>query len=514
MSFRLRLKSAWPVAWIAAVIGTAQAGEVPSPIDNRALLPPIKPDTEVVMEGMSPDWMKSLIMVQFRVETATPEGTFAAATRVLDHLAETGVNGLWINPVFKRLPREVSPHFNGYGNEGPHTIAPELSGTEDPDASFAAAKAFVDAAHERNIRVLFDVITWGVAKQSPLGTEHEDWFLFDGAKREVWAGWAYNWNVPAMREWFINACVQFIELTGADGFRCDLEPHITGYEVFREVRKRLYEKGHKIIIMPEFVNSREGVYDFEQVGVGFEKALRRDAAPPIHESGSYYLENDIIQSIRSGRGVGMGELQEQGKGGTLRYHTFNFACHDTGGARVLGSRLRTGYQAILAPFIPIWHLGEEWNNPYDTAPDKNNVLYFNHIDWAKRDAPENRAFFEDVKRQIRIRRSYPEIFEHFPESQRDANIARVEAVGNDLPAYARFAGGRAVVVVPNKSAEARSFEVRVPLADLGLPNQLIPVTDLLAEKPVAARHENDRLIFQSEVPPDGISMYLLDAKAR
>lgn len=76
-----------PAAWTAVVLGAALAGEVPSPIDNRSLLPPIKPDSEVVMEGMSPDWMKSLVMEQFRVETATPEGTFAAATRVLDHLA-------------------------------------------------------------------------------------------------------------------------------------------------------------------------------------------------------------------------------------------------------------------------------------------------------------------------------------------------------------------------------------------------------------------------------------------
>ena len=73
-------------------------------IDNAVLIPKYKPDAEVKMEGMSPDWVKTLIMAQFRIETATPEGTFASATKVLDHYAEMGVNGLWINPVYARDP--------------------------------------------------------------------------------------------------------------------------------------------------------------------------------------------------------------------------------------------------------------------------------------------------------------------------------------------------------------------------------------------------------------------------
>ena len=78
-----------------------QTGKVGKPIVNNAsLIPPYKPDAEVKMEGLSPDWVKTLIMAQFRIETATPEGTFASATKVLDHYAEMGVNGLWINPVY------------------------------------------------------------------------------------------------------------------------------------------------------------------------------------------------------------------------------------------------------------------------------------------------------------------------------------------------------------------------------------------------------------------------------
>ena len=68
-------------------------------IDNTAKIPAVVPDSEVVLENGYPDWEKHLIMAQLRIETATPEGTFQSAVRVLDHFAETGVNGLWINPI-------------------------------------------------------------------------------------------------------------------------------------------------------------------------------------------------------------------------------------------------------------------------------------------------------------------------------------------------------------------------------------------------------------------------------
>ena len=72
-------------------------------IDNSSLLPAYVPDDQVeLLDDGSPEWMRSLIMSQFRIETDTEEGTFQSAISVLDHFAEMGVNGLWINPIYKR----------------------------------------------------------------------------------------------------------------------------------------------------------------------------------------------------------------------------------------------------------------------------------------------------------------------------------------------------------------------------------------------------------------------------
>ena len=73
---------------------------------SQSNLPPILPDSEVTLipagpggRPMTPDWVKSLVLTEVHLETATPEGTFEAAVRVLDHLADLGVNGIWLTPI-------------------------------------------------------------------------------------------------------------------------------------------------------------------------------------------------------------------------------------------------------------------------------------------------------------------------------------------------------------------------------------------------------------------------------
>ena len=158
-------------------------------INNSALIPPILPDDQVELitaeaggKAMTPDWVKTLIMQEIHIETATPAGTVEAAVEVLDHYAEMGVNGIWVTPIY-----EKGPGGNGYGNTGPHRVEPALTGTDDQEKCWQAVKTFVDEAHRRNIRVLLDVITWGTMKNAPLTREHPDWY--DGT---AWGNVAFN----------------------------------------------------------------------------------------------------------------------------------------------------------------------------------------------------------------------------------------------------------------------------------------------------------------------------------
>ncbi len=488
-------------------------------IDNTALIPPICPSSRVKMEGPSPNWVKTLIMAQFRIETATPEGTFAAAVRVLDHYAEMGVNGLWINPVYERGSKD-----NGYGNYGPHTIEPLLTGKTTLRGSYTEIRSFVEEAHKRNIRVIFDIVVWGTSKSSPLVKQHPEFYRRDKTGFwEVWGGYGFNWNSEALRSWFKTAAVTFIEQTGADGFRVDLAPDCSGY-FFKEIRDELYRRGRKIIVVSEIASERRDTFDFEQIGVSGwaekpdyqDQEHLKEQKKQFGEYCDYLFRTNLVDVIKTGTGIGDAALQQKGLRGTYRFYTVNFLCHDAPRPFVKGSRVRFGY-LVLSPFIPMWWIGEEWNNPRELAGRNTGVMYYNEINWVAKDDPANRGFFEDVKKYIRIRRSYPDIFEYFPGSAREANIVKLAATRNGEPnslqAYVRYRPGKAVLVVPNygSAAPQATFCIKPDFAALEFSEKTqFKLTDLLTGEIIARNSVAEFKQFEPIIKAEHLGIYLLE----
>ncbi len=468
------------------------------------------------MDGISPDWVKSLVIAEVRIETATEAGTFQAATQVLDHYAEMSVNGLWITPVYERGSKG-----NGYGNFGPHTIEPLLTGAKDTAGSFAVVRRFVDEAHRRKIRVFFDIVAWGTRTDSPLVSEHPEFYKrVDGDFWKIWSGYGFDWEHTGFRAWYRQAAVDFILKTGADGFRVDLAPDISGY-FFAEVRSELLKQGRKIAVICEMPGERRDAFDFEQIGVtGWTE--EPDYAHPeklqqqkerFGKPWEYLLRNNLVDAVKEGRGIGKATLQQRGNGGRYRYYTANLLCHDDAEPAAKGSRVSFAYATLFGPFIPMWWIGEEWNNPKKLLPDPSagGVLYGNTIDWAAMKQPENAAFYEDIKRYLKIRWSYPQVFEHFPASLRDANLVKVDSsldgAPNSLQAYARTAPGMAVVIVPNAGDANAKVRVSLDAAALGIPEAL-RVTDLLNGQPVLLEEGK---VFIADIQAQHLGVYRVES---
>lgn len=427
-------------------------------IDNSDLMPKYVPDSEVeVNSSGTPEWINSLIIAEIRIGTCTPEGTFASAVKVLDHYQEMGVNGIWVTPI--NDPGETG---NGYSNLGLHTVDPALSGKEDYEEGWAEFKNFVDEAHKRDIRIILDIISWGTVKESPLYDEHSDWY----SGTEEWGGINWEWSNEEFKEWYMTELIDVAMKTGVDGFRYDCEPKYLGYEFHKEVRERLLAKGRKLLMMTEGNNERLGAYDLGQYGVP-EVLDNQYSLNPTQ----YFLEKyNIVDSIKTGDNIGSVFSQQTGEGGNLQHYTYMLNCHDNQGSVVCGNRVAIGYQAIYAPFIPLWYIGEEWHNYTNENPQ---VQYVSTIDWDKLDEPENRAFYEDVKAMIRVRRQYPEIFNYFPESLRDTNICKVNVAGCEgVQSYARYMDDTAIIIVPNYNVHDKSGKMTVymPFEGTGLEN--------------------------------------------
>ncbi|WP_262690213.1 alpha-amylase family glycosyl hydrolase [Kordiimonas aestuarii] len=84
-------------------------------------------------------------------------GDIEGLTAKLDYLADMGISAIWLTPIFKNKPVQGNPEgasagYHGYWITDFTQIDPHLGSNDD-------LKAFVNAAHARNMKVIFDIIT-------------------------------------------------------------------------------------------------------------------------------------------------------------------------------------------------------------------------------------------------------------------------------------------------------------------------------------------------------------------
>lgn len=439
-------------------------------LNNSFLMPKIVDDDKVCLESLgdestaSPEWVKSLIIVEVNVLTGSPNGMFSGMPYVLDHLAEMGVNGIWITPINE---------CRHYGNFGIHTLNAKLTGEDVIAKQWAVARDFVKQAHARNIRVFWDIVSWGVTKTAPLYSEKPEWFK--GPSIPQWNGWLWNWENAELREWFTSRMVEMILLTGADGFRCDSEPIFAGYEVFRSARNRLLSSGRKVIFIAEHASARKAVYDFDQMAFVYEGGSSTNTRTPC----TVFLNNNIVDVIKSGTMLGRIDKNDRNPdGGDKRFYSYPLTCHDNR-ISLQSDPVFFGYQAILSPFIPIWYLGDEWNNP-DTMTQSTSWKWPNPVQWDIKS--QNRDLFETIKKLIRIRREHSDIFENFPADHRTTNIDKVITDRPELcQAYVRFANQKGVIIVPNNGTTNCRIKVTIPYDIIGISsNRNCQINDLMS----------------------------------
>ena len=474
-------------------------------VDNSSLLSYNGKNAKLVnswSDGLlqSPEWIDTLVMTEVRLDTASIGGTFAESYDLLDFYASAGVNGIWLAPVYDR-----GTEGNGYGNFGPHTIDRAFTGTDDYDKGWEMLADFVSYAHSKGIYIFLDVITWGVMYNAPLITEHPDWF-----SGEAWGNIAFDWSNAELREWFTDTLVKNILTTDADGYRCDCEPNYTRYDIYGEVRSRLAEKGKFIAIISEDTSTRKSVYDFEQDGVLDYASLDRAMlySNPVNFFTDGYL--DIVDSVKTGKGIG--SYNRDGKilkRGTSKYYTNCITNHDYQKRNVCGNRLKIGYSAILAPFIPIWYMGDEFN-----AQCVDGVQYDIPVNFSDCEKTSNAFFFEDVKKMIEIRREYGNIFERWTNSHRNSNICEVKVCGMDsLQNYARYADNQAVLVIANNNPDTLTGTVDIPFSKCEIGGyRTYKLTDLMTGRTLLTGTKSDIDGFTAFVPYQHDGVFLVEGE--
>jgi maltooligosyltrehalose trehalohydrolase len=151
------------------------------------------------------------VIYELHVGTFTPQGTYAAAAERLDYLASLGVTAIEL------MPLAATPGRWNWGYDGVLPFAPHAPYGRPDDL-----KRFIDAAHERGLMVLLDVVYNHFGPDGNYLGHYAQQF-FTARHKTPW-GNAINFDdrsSAVVRQFFIHNALYWLEEYHFDGLRLD-----------------------------------------------------------------------------------------------------------------------------------------------------------------------------------------------------------------------------------------------------------------------------------------------------
>lgn len=262
-------------------------------------------------------------------------GDLVGATQQLEAgwFDDLGVTSIWLSPV-NQNPDEAFVGADGVTMyTGYHGYWPtEARGVEDRLGTSSvsgdeALKTFVDAAHERGIRVVVDVVLNHVHEDHEYLTSHADWF--GAAPCPCTTDWGEcNWDTNPIGCWFtdylpdldykqqavvdqiVDDLLWWAETYDVDGFRVDAAKHMD-HVIMRTIRLKLQERYEDA-----------GGAHFYTVGETFTgqggQGLIMDYVAPYELDGQF--DFPLLYPIRDiGKGYGFRNLSSETKASDAAY---------------------------------------------------------------------------------------------------------------------------------------------------------------------------------------------------
>lgn len=336
-------------------------------------------------------WHEAAIY-ELHVGTFTPEGTYTAALRKLDHLVDLGVTAIELMPIAE------FPGRHNWGYDGVLLFAPDSRYGAPDDL-----KRFVCAAHAKGLMVLLDVVYNHFGPQGNYLHRYATPF-FTERHHTPW-GAAINFDDTGsrtVRDFYLHNALYWLEEYRFDGLRFDAvhairddgTPNIVN-AIAQQIHDTIGAHRHVHLILE---NEHNGAHLLARASGDTDRhdaQWNDDVHHCLHalitgEQDGYYV--DYAPPAADTRQLLARALVEgfayQGEASTLREGAprgepsghlpptcfIDFLQnHDQIGNRALGERighlaapeaLRAGVAVILlSPHVPMLFMGEEWNAP-------------------------------------------------------------------------------------------------------------------------------------------------------
>ncbi|MEO1022653.1 MAG: alpha-amylase family glycosyl hydrolase, partial [Bacteroidota bacterium] len=178
--------------------------------------------TRLVSKVSQLEWSKNATIYEVNIRQFSEEGTIAKVQEQLPRLKDMGITILWLMPI------HPIGELNRKGGLGSYYAVQDYTGFAPEYGTKKDLQAFVDAAHELDMKVIIDWVANHTAWDSPW-TENKAWYELDedgGFMPPRGTDWSdviqLDYENQEMRQAMIDAMVYWVEEHDIDGFRCDV----------------------------------------------------------------------------------------------------------------------------------------------------------------------------------------------------------------------------------------------------------------------------------------------------
>ncbi len=310
-------------------------------------------------------------------------GDLRGVINKLDYIKDLGATTIWVAPMYDNTDRVEFGDYKASGYHGywirDHYQVDEHQGTMD------TAKELVQKAHEKDMKVVMDVVLNHVAPNHPWTQDpsKHDWFHHNGGiqnwddpwqleNRDVCGLPDLNQSNPETYQYLLDNTLWWIKETGVDGIRLDAVKHIDhGFwqKFSADIKAKM---GDDFMILGEVLHGDPNV----------QASYQRDGLDALFDMPLYYTMRDTFAKDGSARKLGdrLAEdckYQDPYKMVTLLdNHDFERFMYHTGGNRG-EDKLMLGMSFIMTcRGIPSVYYGTEVGMQGGGDPDNRRDMEF------------------------------------------------------------------------------------------------------------------------------------------
>ncbi|MFC6975023.1 alpha-amylase family glycosyl hydrolase [Halomicroarcula sp. GCM10025709] len=412
-------------------VHAAAAGETGRSVADTLV---VDPDARELRHPTEPpEWASDAVVYEVFVRRFGADVDFTFLESKVEYIDSMGADAVWLTPIL-----DAHSHRDESQPGGPHGYdVVDYFEPADALGDRAAFESFVDACHDRGIKVIFDLVGNHTARQhryfraakaavtdTAVSNSFAEWYRWTDEQALYYFGWrgipALNYDTLAVRSWFLAIVAEWADVV--DGFRCDVAwgmPH----SLWKEVRERVKRDHPEFLLLGEAVPWDADHADFaeNEFGLHYAEGLFRTLqAVGRGEAPADDLQNVVAERRDAGYPAHVGLLNYVENHDTDRFLSFaDRRCQRAAGAAT-----------FTLPGAPLLYYGQETGL---TEPRER-------MNWDEADR-ELRSFY----------RSLAELRHDLTPLQSDADVVPLSvAPGDDrVTGYAREADGERVHVLLN-----------------------------------------------------------------